>query len=101
MTNGTVQLNNIYDKFQLSSQLAIDQFSFNNELIGLTNTSIGFIQSTGMVPFEIKAPNIGYNLSAKGSYNIKDSLNPLYRDWETLSLLQASSLRTTAQSTGS
>ena len=77
LTNGTVQLNNIYDKFQLSSQLAIDQFSFNNELIGLTNTSIGYIQSTGMVPFEIKAPNIGYNLSAKGSYNIKDSLNPL------------------------
>ena len=77
LTNGNIQFNNIYEQFQLSAQLAIDQFSFNNELIGLTNTTIGYVHSTGMVPFELKAPNIGYNLSAKGSYNIKDSLNPL------------------------
>ena len=77
LTNGSVQLNNIYEHFELGSQLSIDQFSFNSELIGLTNTNIGFNQSTGVVPFELTAPNAGYNLSAKGTYNIKDSLNPL------------------------
>ena len=77
LTNGTVLLNDIYENFELSSQLNIDQFSFNNELIGLTKTKIGYNQKTGLVPFELNAPNTGYNLMAKGSYNIKDSLNPL------------------------
>ena len=77
LTNGSVQLNNVYDNFQLGSQLNIDQFSFNSELIGLTKANIGYVQQSGQVPFELSAPNIGYNLSAKGSYNIKDSLNPL------------------------
>ena len=77
LTNGSVQLNNVYDNFQLGSQLNIDQFSFNSELIGFTKANIGFAKETGIVPFELSAPNLGYNLSAKGTYNIKDSLNPL------------------------
>ncbi len=77
LTNGAVQLNNVYDNFQLVSQLNINQFSFNSELIGFTKANIGFAKETGIVPFELSAPNLGYNLSAKGTYNIKDSLNPL------------------------
>ena len=77
LTNGTIQLNNIYEQFQLNSQLSIEQFSFNNDLVGLFKTSIGYNQQTGIVPFEFTTPNEGYNLNAKGTYNIKDSLNPL------------------------
>lgn len=77
LTNGSIQLNNVYDQFQLGSQLNIDQFSFNSELIGFTKTNIGYIHKTGIVPFELSAPNVGYNLSAKGTYNLNDSLNPL------------------------
>lgn len=80
LTNGTIQLNDIYENFHLASQLNIEQFSFNNELIGLAKTTIGYNNKTGVIPFEINAPNLGYNLLAKGTYNIKDSLNPLDAD---------------------
>ena len=77
ITNGNVQFKNILENFEMSSQLKIDQFSFNNELIGLTNLDAGYVNATGMVPFKLSAPNDTYNLSAVGKYNIKDTANPL------------------------
>ena len=77
LTNGTVQLNDILDNFTLTSQLSIDQFSFNDELLGASQLNLDYNKATGMVPFNLKIPNAAYNLVAEGSYNIKDEENPL------------------------
>jgi hypothetical protein len=77
VTNGKVQLHNIFENFDIATQLNIDQFSFNNELIGLTNVKAGYNIKSGKVPFSFESPNDSYNLSADGIYNIKDSVNPL------------------------
>ncbi len=77
VTNGTVQFKNILENFEMSSHLAIDQFSFNNEPIGLTNIEAGYDNASGLVPFKLSAPNDQYNLSAIGDYNINDSIAPL------------------------
>ena len=77
ITNGTVQFKNILENFEMSSQLKIDQFSFNNEIIGLTQLQTGYNHATGMVPFKLSTPNDAYKLSAIGTYNINDDVSPL------------------------
>lgn len=77
LANGTIQLNDLLDNFRFSSALTINNFSFNNELIGLTYLNAGFNKATGIVPFSFKMPNAAYNLAAEGTYNVKDSTNPL------------------------
>ncbi len=77
ITNGTVNLKNVLDNFELSSDINIDQFSFNNEVVGMTNLNASYNNKTGIVPFSFDIPNKAYNLSAEGSYNTKDSANPL------------------------
>jgi hypothetical protein len=77
ITNGTVYLKNILDNFEFSSDVNIDQFSFNNELLGWTNLDAAYNHKTGIVPFSFDIPNKAYNISAEGSYNTKDSINPL------------------------
>ncbi|MGI9137941.1 MAG: translocation/assembly module TamB domain-containing protein, partial [Sediminibacterium sp.] len=76
-TNGTIYLKNVLDNFELNADLKIDQFSFNNEVVGNTTLTASFNKNTGLVPFAFDIPNSTYNLSAEGSYNIKDSINPL------------------------
>jgi GR25 family glycosyltransferase involved in LPS biosynthesis len=77
ITNGNVYLKNILDNFELTSDVTIDQFSFNNELLGWTNLNASYNHKTGIVPFSFDIPNKAYNISAEGSYNTKDSINPL------------------------
>ena len=77
ITNGTVYLKNILDNFGLTADINIDQFSFNNEVVGLTNLNASYTHKTGMVPFAFDIPNTAYNLSAEGTYNTKDSSKPL------------------------
>ena len=77
LTNGEIQLHNLYDQFSLTTLLDIDQFSFNNEIIGLTKLKAGYDVKTGMIPFSFTSPNEQYNLSADGKYNLKDSASPL------------------------
>lgn len=77
VTNGKVYFKNILDHFELNSSLNIDQFSFNNEMIGRTLLNASYFKATGLVPFNFTIPNIEYNLSAEGIYNINDSTQPL------------------------
>ncbi|MEL4441861.1 hypothetical protein AAEH88_21880, partial [Shewanella algae] len=37
------------------------------------NIKAGYDDKTGKIPFNIESPNQGYNFTAKGSYNIKDT----------------------------
>ena len=77
ITNGKIEMKNILSSFEMSSSLNLDQFSFNNDSIGKTQVNASYKHATGIVPFSIFSPNTTYNLSASGTYNIKDSVNPL------------------------
>ena len=77
VTNATIDLNQINDQFSLNLNSTINQFSFNSTLLGNTTLKAGYNAKTGIVPFDLSCPNSTYNLAAKGSYAIKDSLNPL------------------------
>ena len=77
LTNATINLNKINDQFSLNLNSTINQFSFNSTLLGNTTLKGGFDAKTGIVPFDLNCPNDRYHLSAKGTYAIKDSVNPL------------------------
>jgi hypothetical protein len=76
-TNGKIQLKNILKDFDMSANLNLDKFAFNNDSIGFTSVNFSYQQSKGIIPFDFNCPNTEYNLSAAGTYNLKDSLNPL------------------------
>lgn len=80
VTNATIDLNQINENFSLNLNSSIQQFSFNSNLLGTTTLNAGYNAKTGIVPFTINCPNSNYNLAAKGSYAIQDSLNPLDAD---------------------
>jgi hypothetical protein len=77
LTNATINLNKINDQFSLNLNSTINQFSFNSTLLGNTTLKGGYDAKTGIVPFDLNCPNDRYHLSAKGTYAIKDSVNPL------------------------
>jgi hypothetical protein len=77
ITNATVNLNKINDQFSLNINSTINQFSFNSTLLGNTTVNAAYDDKTGIVPFDLNCPNSSYHLAAKGSYAIKDSINPL------------------------
>ena len=77
LTNATINLNKINDQFSLNINSAINQFSFNNTLLGNTTLKAAYDAKTGLVPFDLNCPNNTYHLAAKGSYAILDSVNPL------------------------
>jgi len=77
LTNGKIQFKNIVEDFTFGADLKIDQFRFNNDSIGFTQLNAGYQNSKGLIPFSFSCPNSEYNLSANGSYSVKDSTNPL------------------------
>jgi len=77
VTNATINLNKIKDQFSLNLNSTINQFSFNTTLLGNTTLKLAYDAKTGIVPFDLNCPNDSYHLAAKGTYAIKDSINPL------------------------
>ena len=77
ITNGKVQITNILTDFDVKANLQLAQFTFNNDSVGLANIKTSYLHSKGIVPFDLSFPNTEYNLTANGTYNLKDSVNPL------------------------
>ncbi len=77
ITNVTIDLNRLNEAFSLNINGAINQLSFNATPLGNTNLKASYDSKTGIVPFDLNCPNSDYNLTAKGSYSINDSTNPL------------------------
>lgn len=73
ITNGTIKLSNFFGAFSAEANLKAEEFSMGKDSIGLVNIKAGYDSKTGLIPFNIVSPNKGYNLTANGSYNLKDS----------------------------
>jgi len=77
VTNATVDLNKINDDFSFNLNSTINEFSFNSTLLGNTTVKAAYDAKTGIIPFDLNCPNNSYHLAAKGTYALKDSINPL------------------------
>lgn len=77
ITNAIIDLNQLNEAFSLNINGAINQLSFNSTPLGNTSLKAAYDSKTGIVPFDLNCPNNEYNLTAKGTYSINDSLNPL------------------------
>jgi hypothetical protein len=77
VTNATLNLNKLNDQFSLNLNSTINEFSFNSTLLGNTTLNGAYDVKTGIIPFDLNCPNDNYHLAAKGTYAIKDSINPL------------------------
>ena len=73
LASGTIRLNNFFGDFNAEANLKAEQFRMDKDSIGLVNIKAGYNNKTGKIPFNIESPNQGYNFTAKGFYNIKDS----------------------------
>ena len=77
VTNATVNLNKMNDQFSLNLNSTINEFSFNSTLLGNTTLKGAYDVKTGIIPFDLNCPNDSYHLAAKGTYALKDTINPL------------------------
>ncbi|TAH09340.1 MAG: hypothetical protein EAZ13_00930 [Sphingobacteriia bacterium] len=73
LTTGTIRLNNFFGDFAADASLQAEEFRFGKDSIGLVNIKAGYNSKSGLIPFKIVSANKGYDLTAKGSYNVKDS----------------------------
>lgn len=73
LTSGTILLSDFYDDFTADVNLNSTQFSLDKDSIGLLNIKAGYKNSTGIIPFKVTSPNLGYHFDATGSYNLKDT----------------------------
>ncbi|MDZ4071258.1 MAG: translocation/assembly module TamB domain-containing protein [Sediminibacterium sp.] len=81
ITSGEITMRDFFGQFNAEALLKAEQFRFNDDSIGLVNIKSGYNNKTGLIPFEIQSANKGFDFSAKGSYNLKDSIQqPLYTD---------------------
>ena len=81
ITSGEIVLRDFFGKFNADAELTAEQFRLDNDSVGLVKIKAGYNSKTGLIPFDISSPNPGFDFSAKGSYNLKDSIgNPLSTD---------------------
>ena len=73
--SGDIHLDNFYGKFKIESDLKVEQFRIDDDSIGLVTIKGGYDLNTGVVPFSVQSANKGYNFSADGFYNTKDTGN--------------------------
>ncbi len=81
ITSGEIVMRDFFGQFNADARLTAEQFRLDDDSVGLVNIKTGYSAKTGLIPFEVSSPNQGFNFSAKGSYNLKDSIgNPLNTD---------------------
>jgi hypothetical protein len=78
VATGEIVLRDFFGKFHADAQIKTEQFRMDEDSVGLVNITVAYNNETGEIPFTVKSENEGYHLNAKGSYNVKDSIeNPL------------------------
>ncbi len=77
IANGNIHLRDFFNQFKMDADIKTEQFRLDNDSVGVVTLKGGFNHETGKVDFEVQSDNEKYNLSAKGSYNTKDSIAPL------------------------
>lgn len=81
VSTGDIVLSDFFGKFKANAQLTTEQFRLDEDSVGLVKLKAGYDYAKGEILFTVQSPNEAYRLTAKGSYNVKDSLgSPLNTD---------------------
>lgn len=81
ITSGSIIMRDFFGQFNADAELIAEQFRLDDDSVGMVKIKTGYSARTGLIPFDIISLNQGYTFSAKGSYNLKDSIgNPLNTD---------------------
>ncbi len=73
VASGSIKLTDIINNITANADLRVEEFRLDKDSIGLVKINAEYNNKTGVIPFKIVSPNEGYNFSAEGSYNIKDT----------------------------
>lgn len=77
IANGSVHLRDFFNQFKMDADIKTEQFRLDNDSVGIVTLKGSFNKETGKVDFDVQSDNEKYNLTAKGSYNTRDSVAPL------------------------
>lgn len=78
IASGSINLKNFFSNFSADAKLKAENFTMDNDSIGILNITAGYQKETGIIPFTVVAPNKEYNFNANGQYDLKDTIgNPL------------------------
>jgi hypothetical protein len=81
VSSGNIVLSDFFGQFHADAQLNTEQFRLDEDSIGLVKITASYDSKTGKIPFTLQSPNDTYRLTAKGSYNLMDSIGkPLLTD---------------------
>ena len=73
IASGTIKLTDIINNITANADLKVEEFRLDKDSIGVIKLTADYNNQTGLIPFKVNSPNEGYNFSAQGSYNIKDT----------------------------
>ncbi len=73
VVSGEIKLTDFFGDFGAKATLQATEFNYGKDSIGIVNIDAGYDSKTGIIPFKVNSPNKNYDLSANGSYNVKDS----------------------------
>lgn len=74
LTSGEIHLHDFYGQFNAETNLVTEQFRYNNDSVGIINTTADFSLSDSKLNFKTESPNKDFNFTAKGSFDLKDSV---------------------------
>lgn len=77
IANGNVYLRNFFDQFKMDADISVKQFRLDDDSVGVVNVKGDYTKDIGKINFEVHSDNETYRISGKGSYDLKDSINPM------------------------
>lgn len=75
LANGTVYLRDFYNKFNAEANIKAEQFRLDDDSVGTVTVGANYNSESGKINYNVESDNAKYNFTAKGFYNLKDSIN--------------------------
>ncbi len=73
LASGSVIMSDFFGKFKIDADVKAQQFSLDNDSIGLVNINGNYNSLNGKIGFNVKSTNELYNFTVDGSYGLFDS----------------------------
>ncbi|NNV57973.1 hypothetical protein GD597_21090 [Panacibacter sp. KCS-6] len=75
VANGSVYLQDFYNKFHADADITARQFRLDNDSIGIVKLKAAYNSTQGKINWDVVSDNENYTFNSQGYYNIKDSVS--------------------------
>ena len=75
LAHGTVYLRDFYNKFNAEAEIKAEQFRLDDDSVGTVIVNTNYNSESGKINYNVESNNVKYDFTAKGFYNLKDSIN--------------------------